>query len=259
MLPNKAKTPWHKLVDKKQQQLKALIPAEYLLPNSPSTEASSTNVLSLVANSVSYYERQITELPLHSLLNALCQGQLTSQEVLAAFFHRAVIAHQLVGEHIYTSTTLADKHQTSCLSEIHYLAAQRRAQELHAYWRCHRSPIGPLHGLPVSLMDRFHVAQLDSACGFASWTGNARSESDEGALVASLRRLGAVIYCKTAVPMSMMVLSSVSLVFTANALQMGETANNLTGNTTNPYNVRLSAGGACGGMVVVTTCCLNTF
>ena len=54
-------------------------------------------------------------------------------------------------------------------------------------------------------MDRFHVAGLDSACGFASWVGTKRTSEDEGALVQSLRQLGAVVFCKTAVPMTMMV------------------------------------------------------
>lgn len=89
-------------------------------------------------------------------------------------------------------------------------------------------------------MDRFDVAGLDSACGFASWVGNRRSVSDEGVLVRRLRQLGAIVFCKTNVPMSMM---------------MGETVNNIIGTTVNPFNRLLSAGGACGGMVV-TQCML---
>ena len=54
-------------------------------------------------------------------------------------------------------------------------------------------------------MDRFHVADLDSACGFASWVGKKRTSEDEGTLVRVLRALGAVVHCKTNVPMSMMV------------------------------------------------------
>ena len=81
-------------------------------------------------------------------------------------------------------------------------------------------------------MDRFHVDGLDSACGFASWLNTKRTADDEGTLVRTLRHLGAVLHCKTNVPMSLM---------------LGETANNIIGTTVNPYNLRLSAGGACGG------------
>lgn len=54
-------------------------------------------------------------------------------------------------------------------------------------------------------MDRFHVAGLDSACGFASWVGKTKTSDDEGLLVQRLRALGAIVFCKTNVPMSMMV------------------------------------------------------
>lgn len=94
---------------------------------------------------------------------------------------------------------------------MNFEAARHRARELDAHWRQHHSPVGPLHGLPVSLMDRFHVAGLDSACGFTSWVGNKRTANDEGGIVQSLRNLGAVIFCKTNVPMSMMVDLPISL------------------------------------------------
>lgn len=54
-------------------------------------------------------------------------------------------------------------------------------------------------------MDRFNVADLDSACGYVSWLGDPKQQDDEGVLVERLRTLGAVILCKTNVPMSSMV------------------------------------------------------
>lgn len=107
-------------------------------------------------------------------------------------------------EEITTDAKLI-RSQTRCLSELNLRAAQQRAREIDSHWRQHRCPIGPLHGLPVSLMDRFHVGGLDSACGFASWVGTTRTSQDEGGMVHSLSQLGAVIFCKTNVPMSMMV------------------------------------------------------
>lgn len=73
----------------------------------------------------------------------------------------------------------------------------------------HQRPLGPLHGLPVSLMDRFNVAGLDSACGYTSWLGQIKTENDEGVLIKQLRSLGAVVFCKTNVPMSSMVSSRI--------------------------------------------------
>lgn len=54
-------------------------------------------------------------------------------------------------------------------------------------------------------MDRYNVQGLESACGFTSWLGNVKTAEDEGVLVRALRRLGAVVFCKTNIPMSMMV------------------------------------------------------
>lgn len=130
------------------------------------------------------------------------------------------------------STSNTNKQQTRCLCENNWSAALNRARELDSHWRNFGSTIGPLHGLTVSLMDRYHVAGLDAACGFVSWLNVQHTAKDEGTLVRTLRHLGAVVHCKTNVPMSLM---------------LGETANNIIGTTVNPYNVSLSAGGACGG------------
>lgn len=94
---------------------------------------------------------------------------------------------------------------TNCLCEIDIDTATIRAQHLDAYFRKHRRTIGPLHGLPVSLMDRFHVAGLDTTCGFVSWIGKPKTVDDEGVLLRALRRAGALIYCKTNVPMGALV------------------------------------------------------
>jgi amidase len=118
------------------------------------------------------------------------------------------------------------------LSEIHFKEAIERAQELDAILRTTGRTAGPLHGLPVSLKDRFHVDGLSSSCGFESWIGYKKTSSDEGALVNRLTQGGAVLFVKTIVPMSMLI---------------GETTNNIVGSTLNPFNRTLSAGGASGG------------
>lgn len=93
-------------------------------------------------------------------------------------------------------------------------------------------PVGPLHGLPISLKDRFHLEGLDSSCGYVSWIGDPKTKDDEGVLVQKLRHAGAVVFVKTNVPMSMLI---------------GETTNNIIGSTMNPYNRTLQVGGATGG------------
>lgn len=112
------------------------------------------------------------------------------------------------------------------------MEAEQRAAELDAFLRTSGNIVGPLHGLPVSLKDRFHVTGLDSSCGYVSWIGDPKSEDDEGNLVKNLRKAGAIFIAKTNVPMSMLI---------------GETTNNIVGSTINPFNRYLTAGGASGG------------
>lgn len=75
--------------------------------------------------------------------------------------------------------------------------------------------------------------------GYVGWIGtfegrkqDARRGTAESELVRELRSLGAVLYCKTSVPM---------------ALMAGETDNNIVGYVSNPRNGLLSAGGSSGG------------
>lgn len=91
-------------------------------------------------------------------------------------------------------------------------------------------PLQPLHGLPISLKDSFNITGKDSVIGLTCFV-NAPAERDS-ALVALLRSLGAVLYCKTNVPQTMMTADS---------------DNNIFGRTLNPNNVSLTAGGSSGG------------
>ncbi|KAF2158764.1 hypothetical protein M409DRAFT_38093 [Zasmidium cellare ATCC 36951] len=208
---------WKQVAQSQRETLLSSMPIEWrLAPDEIGGRTKQRKIVDFIAKRVSSDTREITELPVSQLLQKLRQGDVTASEVLAAFAHRAALAHQL----------------THCLSEYHYVDAKRRAAVLDEQWRMHQKPVGPLHGLPVSLMDRFHVAGLRSACGYVSWLGIPRTGDDEGVLVERLRTLGAVILCKTNVPVSAM---------------MGETDNNIMGFTMNPFNRMLSAGGACGG------------
>jgi len=91
-------------------------------------------------------------------------------------------------------------------------------------------PLGPLHGLPISLKDTYHVPGVDATIGLACFAFKASTEYSP--LAELLVSLGAVLYCKTTVPQTLM---------TAN------TESNLFGKTINPHNRSLTAGGSTGG------------
>lgn len=91
-------------------------------------------------------------------------------------------------------------------------------------------PIGPLHGLPVSLKDNFNLKGLDATIGFVCFVGD--PADDDACLAKMLQEAGAVFYVKTNVPTAMMI---------------AETLNNTFGRTTQPGNRSTTCGGSSGG------------
>lgn len=88
----------------------------------------------------------------------------------------------------------------------------------------------PLFGLPISLKDSFQVAGYDASTGLGCYVDD--PAKDDSALAAMLIDLGAVLYCKTNLPQSIMT---------------GDSDNNVFGRTLNPRNKLLTAGGSTGG------------
>jgi hypothetical protein len=65
-------------------------------------------------------------------------------------------------------------------------------------------PIGPLHGLPISLKDSFCLEGVQSTVGYVACLNNPPATKNS-ALVTMLLKLGAVLYVKTNIPQTMMV------------------------------------------------------
>ncbi|KAK3947235.1 amidase signature domain-containing protein, partial [Pseudoneurospora amorphoporcata] len=66
----------------------------------------------------------------------------------------------------------ADQNKkNNCLLEIFFDAAIKRAEELDEYLRVNGKPVGPLHGLPISLKDQCHVKGVDTTMGYVGWIG----------------------------------------------------------------------------------------
>ncbi|KAE8420862.1 amidase signature domain-containing protein [Aspergillus pseudocaelatus] len=126
---------------------------------------------------------------------------------------------------------------TNCLTEVLFDQALERSRELDEYLRRQGKPIGPLHGLPISLKDQFNVKGFDSTLGYV---GRAYSPCTEDAtLVTILTQLGAVIIAKTNIPQSIM---------------MAETENPLWGLTVNPNDPSFTPGGSSGGESALLAC-----
>ena len=129
--------------------------------------------------------------------------------------------------------------QVHCLHEVFFDAAIADAKALDAYFAAHHTPVGSLHGVPVSLKDQFHVRGVETTMGYVGWIGTfegargtGKERVFESEMVRELRAAGAVLFCKTSVPHTLMT---------------GETVNNIIGYTQNPRNRHLSSGGSSGG------------
>ncbi|PSK37312.1 hypothetical protein B9Z65_2054 [Elsinoe australis] len=165
----------------------------------------------------------ITSLDSVALVEAIKSREYTAVQVATAFCHRAAVAHQI----------------NNCLHEIFFDEALDRAAYLDEYFTTHNKTLGPLHGLPISLKDQFHVKGVDTTQGYVGWIGSnlgirntTEAHEVESQIVTELLSLGAVLYCKTSVPQTLL---------------FGETKNNIIGETRNPKNQNLSCGGSSGG------------
>ncbi|EKJ74561.1 hypothetical protein FPSE_05311 [Fusarium pseudograminearum CS3096] len=165
----------------------------------------------------------VTSMTSAPILKALGEGKLSAVQVASAFCKRAAVAHQI----------------NNCLHEVFFDQALERAKYLDDYFAKHNKPLGPLHGLPISLKDQFHVKGVDTTMGYVGWIGGNLGVSDpdkthkvESQIVTELLSLGAVLYCKTSLPQTLL---------------FGETKNNVIGETLNPNNQNLSCGGSSGG------------
>src|SRR6516162_8741764 len=97
--------------------------------------------------------------------------------------------------------------------------------------------LGPLHGLPTGIKDLHETAGLLTTYGSPLYRSHAPAH--DAAMVALVRKAGAIILCKTNVPE-----------FGAGA----NTRNLVWGATGNPFDPRLNAGGSSGGSAVALAC-----
>lgn len=146
------------------------------------------------------------------LAQAIAARTLTSVQVATAFSKRAIIAHQV----------------TCCLTDWFMDEAIKQAQDLDDYLVKHGKPIGPLHGVPISIKEHMSIAGRSASEGCIIST---YASEEDCYMVSILRAAGAVFYCKTNQPQGIMHLESTSHF----------------GRTLNPFNTDLSAGGSSGG------------
>jgi Asp-tRNA(Asn)/Glu-tRNA(Gln) amidotransferase A subunit family amidase len=89
------------------------------------------------------------------------------------------------------------------LTELLFKDALQQAKEMDERFARLGKPVGPLHGVPMTLKDQFNVKGYDTTIGYV---GRAFSPAtDDAIIVKMLRSLGAVVLSKTNLPQSIMV------------------------------------------------------
>ncbi|KAF7593902.1 hypothetical protein BBP40_010604 [Aspergillus hancockii] len=219
------------IVRRKQAQLESGIPAEWRLP-AHLVPAGMLSLADSITNPRRYQRVNVMDIPRNSglltpkeleitenfdvqgLLSQMAKGKSSAEEVVRGFSKRAAIAHQV----------------TRCLTEPLFESALQRGKALDEHLQRTGKPVGPLHGLPVSVKDCFRVKGVDASIGFAALAF--KPSTINASLVSLLLSLGAVIIAKTNVSQTM---------------GAPDSCNHLFGRTLNPLNRQLTAGGSSGG------------
>jgi amidase len=216
-------TDWKSKAQTKREAILASIPSKWRLDKIPTAEEQKDVTGAYIHQFLGKQEIDITETDAVGIADKIAAGEWTAVDVTTAFCHRASLAHQLL----------------NCLHETFFDAAIADAKKLDEYFAKEKKTIGPLHGVPVSLKDQFHVKNVETSMGYVGWIGTFEGKADdsrkgtfESEMVRELRNLGAILYCKTSVP---------------HTLMSGETVNNIIEYTWNPKNRFLASGGSSGG------------
>jgi amidase len=232
------KRPWQEIAREAQQHRDAAVANlatdfPVLLDNDKFSEPpkNSKNIPGIVLEP---RDLKITESLPEELIKLLANGELSATDVTTAFLRRAALAQILVRVNspfkILFNNLYTNIPQTNCITELLPDRALTRAKELDAYFLQHGKPIGPLHGLPISVKEMIGMKDLGLNAGYVAWWGKVATE--DAHVLQTLWDAGAVFHARTTQPQSMMHL---------------ETDSNLYGVTVNPYNRKTSAGGSSGG------------
>ncbi|KAL1303077.1 hypothetical protein AAFC00_006521 [Neodothiora populina] len=207
-----AKLSWQSIAAAKRHELEDAI-SEYKIEESL-LDGTNTTSWPSASGLLSPRELKITESRAVDLVEKLRSRDYSAVEVTVAFCKRAAIAQQA----------------TNCIALVLFKEAVEQARALDECMEKKGKPIGPLHGLPISVKEHIFLKGTPATSGLIAWK-DVISPHD-ALIVKILREAGAVFHVKTTNPQTLMAL---------------ETDSNLFGRTVNPFNRNLTPGGSSGG------------
>ncbi|KAL2862797.1 amidase signature domain-containing protein [Aspergillus lucknowensis] len=210
------KAAWEWKAEKCRQICKDSMNPEWLLPESELPGEGQLNVVTFpdTCGLLTSEQVKITKLTANELVEQMHTGKLSAVEVTTAFLKRAHVGNQLV----------------NFVTEFMVEEALDRAAELDDYFKATGKLVGPLHGVPISVKE--HVGLKNRIChaSYVAWTDHIPKE--DALLVRLLRNAGGVFIARTNQPQSIMHMECNNIIY---------------GETVNPYNRNLTAGGSSGG------------
>lgn len=185
--------PWQDRVRDKQKRILADVPPQFAHSELQFSDVKAVDVLDLPTFSednparvmdvppkyLTKDELAISALKAEDIPPAIAAGTWTAVQVLDAFTHRAVIAHQLL----------------HCCLAFLYPQARRQAEALDVALAKTGKLVGPLHGVPLSVKDQCRIAGTETTCGYVASLGE--WDEEDCLLVDILKNAGAVPFCKT--------------------------------------------------------------
>ena len=180
---------WQEIAqDMQKHRANTIIAVEPAVPDPPPD--LPLNVTGMPKQLLSDEVLSITERLPEDLILELANNTLSALAVTNAFLQRAGLASKLV----------------NCCTELLPERALTRAKFLDDYMVKHKKPIGPLHGLPISVKEHIGMKGLDLNAGFVSWVGN--TSPDDAIILKLLWNAGCVFYARTTQPQTLMHLET---------------------------------------------------
>ncbi|KAL8885970.1 MAG: hypothetical protein Q9192_006559 [Flavoplaca navasiana] len=180
---------WQATAKAKVAHIHSSIPKEWRLSDMDLAKAGQQRILTgpFIEQFLTDEEKDIIRHDSIQIVGKIKSRDYTAVDVTRAYCRTAAVAQQI----------------NNCLHEIMFDFAFQTAKDLDDYYSKNGSVKGPLHGLPISLKDQFHVKGYDTSMGYVGWIGTyegsrnpAKVHKINSQLVEELLSLGAVLYCK---------------------------------------------------------------
>lgn len=159
------------------------------------------------------FQRGLTQLSACDIAVLVAKGEISTCEVVEAHIEQIEQVHPVVNAVV---VPLFESGRRAALSADRHRAAGE--------------PLGPLHGVPVTIKESLEIAGTPSTFGIAARKDILAEKEDD--YVAQLRAAGAIILGKTNI---------------AQCLFYYESNNPVYGRTNNPWNLERTPGGSSGG------------